>query len=574
MIAPRSLPAIRAAIYARYSTALQRDASIEDQVRICRARADREGWSITEVFADHAISGASSQRPSYRALMANLRSGGIDMVLAESLDRLSRDQEHIAGFFRQASFAGVRIVTLAEGEVSELHIGLKGTMGALYLKDLADKTRRGLEGRVRQGRSGGGLCYGYSVVRGPVGRSGEAERGLRAIDPAQAAVVRRIFCEFAAGTGPKAIAVALNREGLPGPRGGIWSAGTIRGQAGRDTGILRNRLYVGQLVWNQRRWVKDPSTSRRIARTNSAAAVITEDLPELRIVEPGIWEQVQARLATQRAKVEAGNGDGVPRRRFWEQRRPQHLLTGKVVCGTCGASFAAAGKDYLTCRVAVAQGPCSNRTSVRRSKLESDVLAALSTRLMAPELVAEFVAEFTAQWNRLAAEAGAGAAAARHELEAVRRKLAGLVEAIADGLRAPGLQGRLDELGHRQSSLETTLALAQAAPAVPRLHPNLAVIYRERVAALCASFSAGDGVEVLEAVRALVERVEVHPPAEPRGLPRIELVGALGAMLRTAGVAGLGQAKGPTPGGIGPDLLACSVKVDAGIGFEPMTFRL
>ena len=77
------------------------------------------------------------------------------MVLAESLDRFSRDQEHIAGFYKQARFAGVQVVTLAEGEVSELHIGLKGTMGALYLKDLADKTRRGLRGADQGGSRGG-----------------------------------------------------------------------------------------------------------------------------------------------------------------------------------------------------------------------------------------------------------------------------------------------------------------------------------------------------------------------------------------------------------------------------------
>jgi len=126
-------------------------------------------------------------RPGYQALLSAIRSGRIEVVLTESLDRLSRDQEHVAALHKAANFAGVRIITLSEGEITELHVGLKGTMGALYLKDLADKTRRGLEGRVREGRSGGGLCYGYRVIRGPLDRHGEAERGLREIDPAQAA---------------------------------------------------------------------------------------------------------------------------------------------------------------------------------------------------------------------------------------------------------------------------------------------------------------------------------------------------------------------------------------------------
>ena len=99
-----------------------------------------------------------------------------------------------------------------------------------------------------------------------------------------------------------------------------------------------------------------------------------------------------------------------------------------------------------------------------------------------------------------------------------------------------------------------------------RLHPNLSVIYRQRVAALCASLTAGDGVEVLEAVRALVERVEVYPAAEPGGEPRLELVGALGAMLRAAGVGYPGPANDPMPEGVGPDLLWRSLKLDAGSG--------
>ncbi len=85
-------------------------------------------------------------------------------MVAEALDLISRDQEQIAGFFKQPIFAGVKLITIAEGEISELHVGLKGTMNALFLKDLAAKTHRGLRGQVEEGRSGGGLCFGYDVV--------------------------------------------------------------------------------------------------------------------------------------------------------------------------------------------------------------------------------------------------------------------------------------------------------------------------------------------------------------------------------------------------------------------------
>src|SRR5688500_10082983 len=88
-----------------------------------------------------------------------------DVVLAESLDRFSRDQEDTAGLFKRLTFAGVNIVTLAEGDITHLHIGFKGTMNALFLKDLAEKTHRGLRGRSRTGRPVVALANGYRVVR-------------------------------------------------------------------------------------------------------------------------------------------------------------------------------------------------------------------------------------------------------------------------------------------------------------------------------------------------------------------------------------------------------------------------
>jgi DNA invertase Pin-like site-specific DNA recombinase len=103
------------------------------------------------VFEDRAISGASTMRPGYQRLFEAVLAGSIDVVLAEALDRLSRDQEDIAALHKRLRFLGVKLITASEGEIGDLQIGFKGAMNALYLKDLADKTRRGLEGRVRAG---------------------------------------------------------------------------------------------------------------------------------------------------------------------------------------------------------------------------------------------------------------------------------------------------------------------------------------------------------------------------------------------------------------------------------------
>ena len=200
---------MRVAIYARYSSDQQRDASIEDQLRISRARAAAEGWTVVETYADHAVSGATSQRAQYQAMLQGLRAGRFDIILAESLDRFSRDLEETASFYKHCTFNNVRIVTLSEGDIGQLHIGLKGTMGALYLKDLSDKTRRGLEGRIRQGRSIGLPPYGYVAVR-QLTDTGEIDRGIRALDEPKVAIVQRIFEAYAGGASPRQIAKKLN----------------------------------------------------------------------------------------------------------------------------------------------------------------------------------------------------------------------------------------------------------------------------------------------------------------------------------------------------------------------------
>jgi site-specific DNA recombinase len=89
------------------------------------------------------------------------------------------------------AFANVKIITLSEGEITHLHVGLKATMNALFLKDLADKMRRGLRGRIEAGKAGGGLCYGYDVVKRS-DAAGEPVRGERRINEAEAEIVRRI----------------------------------------------------------------------------------------------------------------------------------------------------------------------------------------------------------------------------------------------------------------------------------------------------------------------------------------------------------------------------------------------
>ena len=232
--------------------------------------AAARGWREVAAFADRGISGAAlANRPGVQTLLRQAEAGEFYVVLTEALDRLSRDREGTAHLYKRLSFHGVRLETLSEGAISELHVGLSGTMNQFFLAELAKKTRRSLVARVKSGRSGGGRCYGYEIVDG-------AERGLLRIGEDQAEVVRRIFKGYAGGASPKALTHALNAEGVPGPRGGTWSPSAIYGDRRAKNGILCQELYIGVRVFNRRRRRKHPDSGRRSSVLNPESEWIRE----------------------------------------------------------------------------------------------------------------------------------------------------------------------------------------------------------------------------------------------------------------------------------------------------------
>jgi site-specific DNA recombinase len=512
---------VKVGIYARYSSDNQRDASIADQLRICRAFAERQGWTIGEEYSDHAVSGATLLRPGFQSLMRDALNHRFDVVLAESLDRFSRDQEDTAGLFKRLTFAGVNIVTIAEGDITHLHVGFKGTMNALYLKDLAEKTHRGLRGRIEDGKSAGGLCYGYRVVKTISG--GSVTTGEREVEPTEAAIVERSFRDFVAGVSPKQIAKSLNREGVHGPFGGAWSPSTIYGNAKRGTGILNNELYVGRLVWNRLRYVKNPDTGKRVSRLNPASDWMTREVPALRIVSDELWTTAQARQEqTRHAVTSAGH--------LGRARRPQYLFSGLTKCGICGAGFIMSSKNRLSCFGARDQGRCDNHLTIRRDEVEARVLRALQEKLLRQDLFDEFCQEFTRERNRLRMEHRAGLSAAEREIDRIEARRKKLIEMVMEGVSPSVVKDELNVNAARGEELTARLAAADAPP--PLLHPEMAELYRQKVTALAQALGHPETrTEASETLRGLIDAIVLTP--EQNEL-RIELKGNLAAMLSAA----------------------------------------
>ena len=376
-----------AAIYARFSSDLQRDQSIADQCALCREYAKRHNFDVVVEYSDAAKSGASIiGRDGLLSLMADAQAARFEVLVTESLDRLSRDQEDLAGIFKRLSFCGVDIIGVSGGRADTVQIGVRGMLGALYLQDLADKTRRGLAGKVAEGKSAGGKAYGYRPVKG--------EPGNLEIVTEEAEVVCRIYREYASGKSPRHIARDLNRDGIPAPRGAAWAGNTLNGTRNKGTGMLRVPIYRGILVWNKVRYVRDPSTGRRVTRPNPEQDWKSVEVPHLRIIEDELWFKVQERLGV--------HGSAGGRKNRVSKRR---LLAGLLKCGVCGSGMTVNGggdgRSRILCSRHRESASCSHKRSYYLDTVETIVVQVLRQALLEPELIHTFVETYIAERRKL-----------------------------------------------------------------------------------------------------------------------------------------------------------------------------
>jgi site-specific DNA recombinase len=544
---------MRAAIYARYSTDLQSASSIEDQIRLCRERVEKENGAIVETYSDYAISGSSIRnRPGMRALLEEAKRGKFDYVIAEALDRLSRDQEDIAAIYKRLRHSDIRLLTLAEGEISELHVGLKGTMNALFLRDLALKIRRGQRGRVEAGRIPGGSSYGYRIIR-RLRADGSVSTGERKIDPSQAAIIQRIFKEYADGMAPRQIAARLNREAVPSPRGGQWNASTINGNRLRRIGILNNELYLGRIIYNRQRFLKDPETGKRVARPNPEHEWITKEVSKLRIIEDDLWERVQA--LKRRYSSRWGN----------KRQSKKRLFSGLLKCGCCGGGMTISRGDRYYCSARREKSTCNADRGIGAAELEQRVLNGLRNILLGNEqLIDEFTGEFKRELARLRKEGHGTKQRLLKELQDVERGIKRCLDFITGGDGDPGsVRDQLRRLETRKREINADLRTQQDGADVA-IHPNLPELYRKKVAKLQQALQhEATRPQVFETIRSLVDRIEVLP-GRARGHCEVTIVGALAQILAFAHEKTTAASR--EDGGT-------SLMV-AGVGFEPTTFRL
>jgi len=198
-----------------------------------------------------------------------------------------------------------------------------------------------------------------------------------------------------------------------------------------------------------------------VSRLNPEADWVTQNVPELRIVDQELWDQVKAR----QERLTIG-----PRERgvhsLLDRRRPKYILAGQLKCGCCGAGYTLIGKNLLGCIAARDRGTCGNRLNIRVETLQASVLNGLRKHLMDPDLFKEFCEEFTQAVNRIRMERSANLVAQRKELDRTQRELDRAIQAILDGVPGIQLKDRIGALEARKAELHAILAEATEPPAL------------------------------------------------------------------------------------------------------------
>lgn len=451
------------AIVTRKSTRDEQQVSIGRQEKLGRAwaKANRPGVPVA-VFSDNATPGTDMERPGWVAFTTAVRAGQVDDVWAYEQSRLTR-----AG---ATTWDEVCVLLWAAG-IEQLHTHVQGSIGVVegnrlqgrILAVVDQEERERVKVRVRdafvniaeEGRPTGATGFGYRRTRDDDGRPALEP------DPDQAPTVRWMVDEIAAGSSLGLVARTLTERGVPTSRGGKWTSMSVKLIVTAPR-IVGERVHRGRLV-GPARW---PA-----------------------IVDRGVWDRAQARLADHRPGRTAS------------QRR-QYLLTGGLaVCGGCGHALTSAttsvrGKpepSYHCPHPSLSNGGCGHCSIVARN-LEPHVVAAVAALLADEDHITEL--------NRFLATGRADTAPIREALAEAEGRLVELAERWATG--------EMLDIEHA-AARRSLVAQREKLHADLAAHPVEVSVSAEEIAAdWAAATDAGDVAAMRPVVATLLRPVVVE----------------------------------------------------------------
>jgi site-specific DNA recombinase len=500
-----------AAVYARYSTDLQNDQSVEDQITYCRELAKRHGFTINDkfIFFDRAKSATTMfERDGLLSLMKAAKERCFQVVISEHIDRVSRDEEDLQHIYKRLDYNQIKIWTPL-GEITKFHITVSGLIGAQTVKDTADKVRRHHDARVKEGKIPGVPAYGHRCVPG---KSCEKE-----IEPEEAKIVGRIFTENTVLRKSKRdIAQGLTSDGIPNPSGGaVWNHQCLNG-------ILSNPIYVGKLRWNTTHNVRNPDNGKVIRRVSKPGDIIEVNVPHLKIIDQSLWDRTQA-LTRATAEWRFGPGGKRAKKRTSTTLKGS-LLSGLLICGKCGGQMCltssrrlvvSGGKmsgPFAACSAAHYHRTCDHGKSYDVAKLERVVLGGMKVNLTNPSALVEATKAYHARWSELQNANRVTLAKLQAELTQLESQINRVVDTISDVGPLEPLKIKLKALEARRVAANENLKLVELETNVVTLHPAAIDRFRSDIEQIHAALSRDLEDETSRiSFRNVFERFVVHP---------------------------------------------------------------
>ena len=410
---------VNAVAYARFSSDNQREESIEAQVRAIKYYAQNFGINIVRVYADRAKTGRTDDRPNFKRMIEDSRTGEFDMVLVHKLDRFSRNPADTNYYERMLNQNGVKLVSVLEklddspeGQLmKQIIIG----MNSFYSANLAREVKKGLKENALQAKFTGGVVnFGYKLD----------ENRHFVIHEKNADAVRKIFEWYASGVSKMVIAKRLNEMGYKSSRGNYFTPRTI-------FDILRNPKYIGTYVYE----------------SDGEQIVIEDAIPP--IIHEELWLKVQE---------ESHRTD---RRKYGEQKRV-YYLTGKMKCGICGGRYSGGsskknkyGAEYYYYVCNGTKTKMCNARGVNKEEIENLVIDEIAKNILSDEMIDKIAEEAVNHANREINSPTVSSKDIQKKINEVSNKIDKLMDLYIDGMiKKEILNSKVENLQSEVKNLE------------------------------------------------------------------------------------------------------------------------
>jgi site-specific DNA recombinase len=464
---------IRCAIYARYSSDVQKSTSIEDQVRNCREFAEQMGWVVLPEYirSDEGISGAAlDTRPAMLSLRDDAKKlpRPFDYILVDSTSRFGRELSDTLKLTKILKFHDVNLYFVTQRLDTKERYARKlqmvyGMQDEDFLEAHRENVHRGMRGIALKGYHTGGTHYGYKRIliyhltdKDEHGRPAVDHVELE-VDPLQAEIVLEIFTLRGQGYSLRDIAKHLNRKPIRGPRGRTWGTSTIKR-------IIKDELYRGIKKWDKKKNEMDPESYAMRRKPNPEIGWATTSLPKLRIISEELWEKVQeVNRNAKRFRRQLGGENRTANSRTY-------LFSGSLKCGLClgsigiiGGGSAGSRRTRYGCRAHRSQDTCTNDVTIRLDRLEDQLMGAILEKLQ-PSAIEQYLRTCqTRIEDYLAKESKAekpDEQALRKRLDQLEKEQSNVAAAIASVGAVDPLLKELDRIETDKKEVKADLARA------------------------------------------------------------------------------------------------------------------